>query len=282
MRLSATQWMPILSTLALQMAILTVMIRRDFRAKFPFFFSFIIFNLISVSSRSAAMAYLSQAECIYLRWTFFGLGTLLSFAVMYEVFVHILKPYSALVDLGKLLFRWAVVFLGVASVLTAVMTTNSESDKILAAIQVLSRSCLLMQCGLLLLFMLFHSRLGLSWRSPAICIMVGFGTNASVSLINLGLQLYFPRLGAALDWTAPLACVAVHAAWFASLALPQPVRRTVQDSPTRLILQRWNEALMASPLMSGRGDTAAISSIESFLPGVERTVERVMARKMMH
>jgi hypothetical protein len=43
-----------------------------------------------------------------------------------------------------------------------------------------------------------------------------------------------------------------------------------------LIFQRWNEALISYQ----HGGDLAFAPSESFLPSVERTVERVMARKM--
>ena len=63
--------------------------------------------------------------------------------------------------------------------------------------------------------------------------------------------------------------------------LPEPARKTAQDSPTRLILQRWNDVLMNTPLVSrGPGTELAFSTVDSFIPGVEKTVDRVLSRKM--
>jgi hypothetical protein len=53
----------------------------------------------------------------------------------------------------------------------------------------------------------------------------------------------------------------------------------VLDSPSRLIFQRWNEALST---YTARGEIAmAANGVNSFLPGVEETVDRVLARKMV-
>lgn len=282
MHLSVAQWLPIFATLLLQLAVLVIMVRRKFRLVFPLFFNFIAFSMLSISIRVILFSHLSRTQCRYLGWTFMALATMLAFGVMRELFINILAPYAALVDMGKLLFRWALVFLALVSFVTALAANDTETNRILAALDVLTSSSQLMQCGLLLLFIVFQSRLGLSWRTPAICIMLGFGCNASVVLCSSFIRDHFPAWSPALAWVAPICCVAVYSGWLLGLVLPQPARRTVQDSPTRLILQRWNEALMASPLVSMKGEIAAMSPVESFLPGVERTVERVMARKMMH
>ena len=281
MALSALQWVLVYGTIVLQIVTLTVMIKRKFRSTFIFFFNFLAFSLLSnLLLEIAVVRHFSETAYFYLYWTITAVGTLLSFAVVYEVFVYILKPYSALVDLGKLLFRWALVFLALVSIVTAFSTAGSHANKICAIIQVLERSSELMQCGFLLLFVLFESRLGISWRSPAICIMLGLGGNSALTLTASFVQNHMPTWSSALDLIGAVGCVAVYICWCASFLLPQPERRTVQDSPSRLILQRWNEALTATPLVTARQQAAAFSSVESFLPGVERTVERVMARKM--
>src|SRR5215467_2608798 len=142
MQLSLVQWLLISATALLQTAILTLMVKKNLRSKFPFFFNFVAFSLVSMFVPLAMLR--SPIAYAYSFWAISAIGTCFSFAVIYEVFTNILKPYSALVDLGKLLFRWAIGFLALASVLTAVTTNGPEASKIAAVIQVLERSCELM------------------------------------------------------------------------------------------------------------------------------------------
>lgn len=277
MHLSMVQWLTVFVTLSLQIAVVTIMVTRKFRSVFPMFFAFTALSLTILLLQVALVSHLN----FYLYWILEGAKTVLSFAIVYEVFVHILKSYPALVDLGKLLFRWAFVFLAIASFLTAFATEGTEVTKAVAAICLLEKASQLMMCGLMLLFILFEGRLGLSWRSPAVAIVLGFGVNASLVLAKSFVEGRFHDAMYALDIATAMVCVAIYGGWFACFALPQPERRTAQDSPTRLILQRWNEALMATPLVPRRGQVT-FAPVESFLPGVEQTVERVMARKMMH
>ena len=60
----------------------------------------------------------------------------------------------------------------------------------------------------------------------------------------------------------------------------EPNRRAIESAPTRLILQRWNEVLLSTPLVSRRADELAFAQVDSFIPGVEKTVDRVLSRKM--
>lgn len=281
MQLSVMQWLLVVGEVTLKALILVVMIRGKFRSKYPFFFNFIAFTLLALVVQIALIPRISAVGYFYLYWGPMAVATLLSFGVMYEAFAGILKPYSALVDLGKLLFRWAFVFLAMASLLTALATNGDQSDKLCAAIQLLDRSCDLMQCGLLMLLVLFESRLGLSWRNPMVCIMAGFGANGALALAKSFVVNRVPAWTYGLEMVSAISALAIFAAWFASFVLPQPARQTAKDSPANLIFQRWNEALMATPLVA-RKNQAAFAPVESFLPGVEQTVERVLARKMMN
>ncbi len=285
MSLSFAQWALMFTLVILQVAIIILMVRRKFQAKFPIFLNFVIFGAVTLVLEILMLwfpKWYPANAYSYVYWTIQALGVLLTFAVIREVFVQVLKPYSALVDLGKLLFRWAVLFLALASVLIALTASGTAAKRICYVIDVLERSAELMSCGLLLLFVSFEKRLGLPWRIPASCIIVGLGVNSALTLITSFLRTHFPGWDAQLDMVASVFCVVLYAGWCLSFALPQPARKTVEDSPGRLIFQRWNEVLMATPLVSRQSSIVAMAPIESFLPGVERTVERVMARKMMN
>jgi hypothetical protein len=203
----------------------------------------------------------------------------LEFAVLYELLVNALKPYSALIDLGKMLFRWAAVFLVLAALLTAFATTGTSTHKMTAASELLQRTVRLMQCGLLLLFFGLEKRLGLSWRTHSMSIAMGLGIYAGVDLSTTYLIDRMPALTAFFQVFTNLVYLGAASLWAYSLAKPEPVRGNVLDSPRRLIFQRWNEALLTH---SVRGEMAfAAGGMESFLPGVEQTVERVLARKIV-
>jgi hypothetical protein len=266
-----------LLTLAGPLVVIAVMCKRQMRGKFTMFFNYLVLLAIAsvalqVSSRS------SQYEYFYVYWVFTALLMLAGFAVLYEVFITILKPYSAVIDLGKMLFWWAAFFLFLTALLTAFATTGPQISKICTAIQLLEHCVQLMQCGLLLLVLTFDRRLGLSLRSHGMSIAFGLGIFAASDLAITYLYERMPHEHNALTMINGIVAVGLYCFWTYGLLSPEPQRRTAQDSPTRLILQRWNEALMSTPLV--RGGELAFSQVDSFLPGVEKTVERVLARKM--
>ena len=135
-----------------------------------------------------------------------------------------------------------------------------------------------MQCGFLLLFFLFERRLGLSWRSYSVCAALGLSATSAVGLSLTYFRTHYPAWSAAYDLTETTTYLGMVALWLVCFHLPQPARKNVLDSPMKLVFQRWNDALLSSPFVA-QGNHAFAPS-ESFLPSVERTVERVMARKM--
>lgn len=257
---------------------LRILVTRKLRTEFPIFFRYTAYCVFIAFVSVVSSFWASCSQYYYVFWGCNVVMFCLEFGVMYEVFVNAMKPYSALIDLGKMLFRWAALFLMLTAVLTAVASSGSESNKIAAAITLTQRSIRLMQGGFLLLFFLLEKRLGLSWRSSSMVIALGLGVAASVDLITSYLATRFPSWELGLNTLGILVYLGVATGWALALRQPEPARKNVLDSPSRLIFQRWNEALTSY----GYGQPAiASSTVESFLPGIEKTVDRVLARKAL-
>ena len=275
------KWLPVDLAIASALAqafVAVLMYRRKLRSEFPMFFTYNIYGVFMVAVCLAVYAYSCcspQYEYIYMATNTLLIG--LEFMLMYEVIVNTLKPYSALIDLVKMLFRWAAVCLIVSALLTAAATGGPQGQKLFAAINIAEKSVRLLQCGLLLLFFFFERRLGLSWKTRSISIAIGLGVSAASGLIVAYLRgiTDHPALGI-LDNASYLGIVVF---WAYCFTLKQPERKTVLDSPSKLIFQRWNEALMASPF-SGTPNMA-MATADPFLPGVEKTVDRILSRKMV-
>lgn len=282
MHLPLIQWVFValaVGSAAIQASILSIIIKRKRSSECPVFVTYTGFGILLVVIGLAGYLLGSCQEYFYISWVLGFLYVALEFGLMYEIFVNALKPYSALIDLGKMLFGWATVFLLIAATLTAFATSGSEASKLTAGMAVIERTMRLIQCGLLFLFFLFEKRLSLSWRSGNVGIALGLSVSAALDLTVSYLKAHFPAQMVAFGVVNSLAYIGVLLFWTYCIAMHRKERTSVLESPNRLIFQRWNEALISYQ----SGDVAlATSSVESFLPSVERTVERVMARKMMH
>jgi hypothetical protein len=271
----------VLSTALGQAAIVGIILRKKIRDTLPIFLAYNVSGIVTalVLGPYVAAFGASSNRYFWMYWILNATLMILGFGVLYEILKVGLKPFSGLVDLGKLLFGWAALFLVVAAGLTALTTLGPTPSRYIAAVHLLGRSLLLMQCGLLLLFFLFERRLALPWRSYPVSLALGFGASAGLSLTFSFLRVHFACWSQRIDLADNLSGLLVVLFWAICLALPQPARRSVMDSPSRLIFQRWNEALLAGPLGAYDRNTA-VASVDSFLPGIEKTVDKILARKI--
>jgi hypothetical protein len=243
--------------------------------QFSYFNTWMLFGSLAIVLSIPALFWTSCQQYFYVFWVLGFLYMALEFFVVYELVVDALKSYSALIDLGKMLFTWAILFLMIAATITALTTVGAHEARMEAAVGVLERSLRLIECGILMLFFFFERRLRLSWRNWNVSIALGLGLSSAVDLANSYVRGRMPNAVNVLDCIYSVVFIGVMGFWAYSLAFKAKTAKiSVMESPSRLIFQRWNESL--STYGFGGGDFVG----DSFLPSVERTVERVMARKM--
>jgi len=286
--LSLIQWtsvgLALLSTL-IAAAIVGILIRSKRSSEFRLFLGYsvtyiaiVVIGLVAFFLTSCQITGCEQYMYVLQVLSFVFMA--LEFAVMYEIFVNAMRSYSALVDLGKMLFTWATAFLFIAAAITAFATSGPQSSRLVAAYAVVERSMRLMECGLLMLFFFFEKRLALPWRNPNVSIALGLGATASVDLMLSYLKGRFPEQIPVFDLVNSSVYIGVLCFWCYSLAAARVGAKSTAVPANRLVLQRWNEAMTAYGY--GSSASASASNVESFLPGIERTVDRVLARKAMH
>jgi len=128
---------------ALQTAICVYLWRRNLRARYPLFFSYCAFMVLSsVALFSVSrLAGLNSEQYFYVYWSVNAVRVGLGFAVIYELFRVALKPYHALRDLGTILFMWAGLMMMLVGVLTAMNgTAPNEASRVVAGVLNLERS----------------------------------------------------------------------------------------------------------------------------------------------
>lgn len=246
--------------------------------EFSYFKTWSIFGALAVLLSIPAYFWTSCQQYFYVYWVLGFLYLSLEFFVIYELVVNALKSYSALIDLGKMLFTWAFLFLMIVAVVTGLTTAGSNQPRLDAAATVIDRSLRLIECGLLMLFFFLEKRLQLPWRDWNISLALGLGVTSAVDLISSYVRVRLPNQGNQIDCFYSLVFIGVMSFWaYAVLHKKQKSQISVMDSPSRLIFQRWDESLSTYGFGGGGDFTTG-----SFLPNIERTVERVMARKMTH
>ena len=285
MNFSALQWTSVAFTIASGLVyalVFCVLIRRKLRSEFPVFIVYVaLYSASNFVLTGLSMRPGPSSNLYFYSW--WGLNTalmLLEFGILYEMFSSVLKPYAGLVDLGKILFRWAAVFLLLVASISALATVGSCMTKCMAAVALIERNLRLIQCGLLLLFFVFERRLALSWRSHSVSLAIGLGISAASSLSFTFIRQHLTAWAGVLDLIDVSSTFGIVVYWAWCFARTQPAGQTVLDSPSKLIFQRWNEALLSTPMTEDKNP--ALATVDSFLPGIEKTVDRVLARKIAH
>jgi hypothetical protein len=253
---------------ALQVAVAFFMHKKGYRREYPFFFSYVIFQAISVSALFAIWVTAGYTTYYYAYWTSSAVGVLLSFMVMYEIFTDAFRPYEALRDLGAMLFRWSGLILLLLAILSSSIAKQTDTDIAYDALMTVERSVLMMQCGLVLFLMLFSRYLGITKRHYPFGIALGFGVNASIDLIIFTIRTHF-------GFTAVTALRTISASgamlsivvWLVYTVIKAPERRKVELIPQS---ERWNQALSAA---------LELPPSEGFLGDMERTVDRLLHQR---
>jgi hypothetical protein len=277
MQMSYVQLALALLSIVMTGAVMFVLAKRNLRHAYPMLFAYLGMNAVAVLVLTVLYRF-AIGQYFYAYWTTSTLLMLVGFAVQYEVFVDILKPFSAVIDLGKMLFFWAAGFLLLAGFLTALVTSGNHASKIVVAVDLLDRCVHLMQCGLMLLLVVFEKRLNFSWRSSGMCVALGVGVIAAMDLVVSYAQGRSPGQNQPLAMLNSVVVMGVLGFWATRLNSRESEPAKVANSPSRLIIQRWNDALISYR----NGDLAfASTTMNSFLPGVEQTVDRILASKMI-
>ena len=276
--------------LALQSFILIVMLKRKLRPEFPLFFQYTLINSFALCAAIILRASpVQQPWFPYADWVVSLISLFFAFGVLYEVFINTLKPFSSLMDLGRMLFRWTAIVVFLAAVITVFATlsifTADKRPVSLSSFEafrlLVDHSFRLMQCGLLVLLLLFEKRLGLSWRSRGTAIALGLGSSAVVALAASFLRGFIDSAAFRYDQDLlnSVFYAVVTVLWAFSLIRPESHVSNVLQSPHRVVAQRWNEALSARS--NGHGELA-FSPVDMFMPGIESVVERVLAKKIVN
>ncbi len=247
----------------LMTVIAALMYRRRLHREFPFFFNYVVFQVLSFAIEFPLR---NWTNFFYVYWTTTALSVLVTFAVLSEIFKDAFRPYEALRDLSVILFRWcALVVLLVAGMWAITSWRGNDVDYIPNGIYLVERSVRLMQCGLVFFMLLFNEYLGISRRNLVFGISIGFGFYAAVNmLVMTALSNYTAISPAHLSRINSSAYVISALIWLVYTALPATQRLPVKAAAAS---QKWDYAL---------DDARNAPPAESLLDNMDQTVERLL------
>jgi len=171
-----------LSCVLLQLGVVALMLQRKSVRAFPVFFAYNIYQVFFSLVQFAALQS-SYAVYFYVYWINGALSVVVELAVIHEIFGHLFQPFGALRNMASVVFRWAVLVLVLVGAVMAATQPASNAAIQFAIILTMERSLRILQCGLVMLVLLFSTRLGLSWLNHVFGITLGFGCFAAMELV---------------------------------------------------------------------------------------------------
>ena len=241
------------------------------RRNFPTFFTYMLFQTAVVIVGQLVLNFGTRDQYRY----FYGAQSLVAaallFAVIYEVFSNVFRPYDALRDFAGVMFRWAALVLALVASLQAFSTQVGEGSRVIAGLLMLERSVSVIACGLLLFLILFSKNLGLDWRHQVYGVAIGLGLAYGVDLVLYTSRLLFGcpiaptiNMWRSITWNSALVL------WTYYMFAPDRARKTAEEFAPKLILERWNQVLRSVNRPAPQG---------AFMPNLEKIVDEVLAHQ---
>ncbi len=166
----------------------------------------------------------------------------LRFAIIYEVFNMLFRPYRALKQLAAILTSIGLIGLLVAAVVVANYGPSaSHSDQIVGSMFLLDRAVAVVQCGLLVILFVLSWYFNLSWRSYIFGIAIGFGVFSATQIVTSAL-LAEPDPPDSMSFVIMGAYHVCALIWTAYLLVPERATTDVKRVPA-LDLESWNREL---------------------------------------
>jgi len=234
----------------LELILLGVLIRHKIYRQFPFFFLYVgqaVLQTLILSAMHYA-PFVTGAQYFYAYVGGLALAAASSFAVFYEIFCYTFVNYPVLQGLGKTLLRWATVLLLLGAMVLAWLAPGSGASQLMSNVDVMMRSVSGLQCGLLILLLLFSRSFGVSWRSRAFGVALGFGIIASANLANYAVRSRIEPTNQTLALNLlTLATAVVYSCsilvWMTYFGLAEPIANSSPRALPAQNLERWNQEL---------------------------------------
>jgi hypothetical protein len=234
-----------LATVATQLGVAMIIVRKRFYRECPFFATYTAVHVV----RSAVLLALHfsgwDTEYFYFFWAMEPITEALAFGVIYELFSNLLKPFAGILQISRLLWKWCLAILFLLAVGYSAYANAQGKMPYIAGMLAFEQGVHIVQAGLVIFLFLFSSALAITWRHYAFGIALGFGINASVDLaVSATLAFHGPSASDVYVILRPLTYLFTTALWFTYLVSPVP-RRKSAHLPENSNLERWNEAVLS-------------------------------------
>jgi hypothetical protein len=229
----------------LQILIAVFMVRRHLVGKFPFFFTYTIFQIVEEGTLFILDHHPKVSGIQY--WQAYWVGLLIAIAfrlaVIREIYSNALREYPGFRQLGRILFRVATTALIFIAIVIIARAPDDGTIPLLAPLPKVELAASVVQCGLVLLLLGFVSYAGLAWRGFGHGIAVGLGIFSSVQLATQTMRVWTgPVAGFAFDLVTMATYHCCVVIWLVYLLSPEMTARRLKQMPENN-LEEWNAEL---------------------------------------
>jgi len=231
----------------LQIGIAGIILYRKLIRLFPWFFAYTCFEVFEfVLLLASDRLHIGKVSYFSLFSVTAVVSTILRFGIILEILRQLASSYAVLERVLKPLFRWGTIGLLIAALVLAVYAGGDRSNRSWFVTNMLDRTALILQTGLLAGLFLFSRYLTLSWRNRLFGIALGLGVYAIVDLITTAVRsqagFWHAQL---LDYASMAAYHCSVLIWFFYLLKRERSRSDDDghDLPTHYEVEAWNEEL---------------------------------------
>jgi hypothetical protein len=230
----------------LLMAIVAIMVRRKTFRLFPLFFAYVIFEIVQFGILfTLSLVHLVTIEGYFRLYSItFAVSSALRFGIILDVVSQLFQRYAVLEQMGKSVFRWITVGLLLVGLGLAAYGGGDTSDHSWFVLNMLNRTALILQTGLLVGLFSFSRYLNLSWRNQIFGIALGLGIYAAVDLVGAAIR---SKTGFAytnaLDYASMTAYHCSALIWIFYLLAPERKLQPGTGLPANYEVEDWNNEL---------------------------------------
>jgi len=235
----------VIANTLLQLPLAVAVIRKRLWRSLPIFAAYSLMNALE-----AGVLYLMGKALpmslgyIYAFYLFEGIGVVLGFGVVYEVFGEILKPYDALKRVAAHASRWVLGGLIVLGLVVLVAQPSADKRPLASALLVTQEVARIVEVGLLAFLFLFSRAFGLHWRQNIFGIALGLGVFTGVELAALALRATLgPMANESFNLARALSFNISLLIWLGYILAPERITSSA-ELPQRAQLEQWNQAIM--------------------------------------
>jgi hypothetical protein len=231
----------------LQAALALILWRRGIRKLFPIFLAYLIVGAIEQLTLYALDVSPPVSSATF--WKAFWVGAVIEgfikFAVIGELFFHLLKARPVIAKIGRQLISGAGAAFVLLAVAAAAYTPLAHRQVLISRAHILLQSSYVIDCGLAAFLFLFAAHFKLTWNHKAFGIALGFGIvwcehMAAWALSANGTWLEKSYFLDFLNMATYHVCVLI---WFYFLLVPQRITPTSSVLLPENNLDLWNREL---------------------------------------